>query len=47
MQGAYGGLIIIVIYATEEGRPLSEFFLITDDNNEIFTDSSDRILGDM
>lgn len=43
MQGAYGGLIMIIVYGGG-GIPPEEFFLITQDNLDILTQTSNRIL---
>ncbi len=42
MQGAYGGLIFILVIGGG-GNPPEEFFLITQDNLDILTQSSNRI----
>lgn len=44
MQGAYGGLIIILIYGAAEGAIEQEFELITQDNLFILTQTSQGIL---
>lgn len=43
MQGAYGGLIIVIFYGGGGGLP-EEDFLITQDNLDILTQTSLRIL---
>lgn len=43
MQGAYGGLIMIIMYGIGGLGP-EEFFLITQDNMDILTQTSNRIL---
>lgn len=43
MQGAYGGLIMILVYGGGGMFP-EEFFLITQDNIDILTQTSIRIL---
>jgi hypothetical protein len=43
MQGAYGGLIMIIVYGGG-GIPPEEFFLITQSNLDILTQTSNRIL---
>ena len=43
MQGAYGGLIVVIFYAGGNGVP-NEDWLITQNNLDIFTQTSDRIL---
>lgn len=43
MQGAYGGLIHIIFYGGG-GYPPEEFFLITQNNLDILTQTSQRIL---
>lgn len=43
MQGAYGGLIVIMMYAALEGAIEEEFALITDNNIFILTDLSQDI----
>lgn len=47
MSGAYGGLIIIIMYATGIGDlfPTTTFQLITQNNLDITTQSSDGILA--
>jgi hypothetical protein len=42
MQGAYGGLIIIVMYGSN--AVIDEDYLITQDNIDILTQTSNRIL---
>lgn len=44
MQGAYGGLIIVILYGGGSIAPMEEFYLITQDNIDILTQSSSRIL---
>ena len=44
MQGVYGGLIIIIMYAAGEGAIEEQFELITDDNIFILTDLSQGII---
>ena len=44
MQGAYGGLIIIILYGGGISSPFEEFYLITQNNLDIMTQTSDRIL---
>lgn len=44
MQGAYGGLIIVILYAGGVASPPEEFYLITQSNMDILTQDSDRIL---
>ena len=43
MQGAYGGLIVIIMYAGFEAAVEEEFALITDNNIFILTDLSQDI----
>lgn len=43
MNGAYGGLIVIIFYAGGNGIS-QEDYLITQNNLDIFTQTSDRIL---
>ena len=43
MQGAYGGLIIIIGYGAGAGIP-EDFFLITHTNLDIMTQLSQKIL---
>lgn len=43
MQGAYGGLIVILMYAGAEAAS-EGLFLITQDNLDIFTQDSLNIL---
>jgi hypothetical protein len=42
MQGAYGGLIHIIFYGGG-GYPPEEFYLITQNNLDILTQTSQRI----
>lgn len=44
MQGAYGGLIIILMYGAGEGAVEQEFELLTQNNLDIFTQTSQGIL---
>ncbi len=44
MQGAYGGLIIVILYGGGISAPVEEFYLITQSNMDILTQDSDRIL---
>lgn len=44
MQGAYGGLIVILMYAAAEIAVEEQFELITQDNLFIFTQTSQGIL---
>jgi hypothetical protein len=44
MQGAYGGLIVILMYAAGEGAIEEAFELITQNNIFIFTQTSQGIL---
>jgi len=44
MQGAYGGLIVIIMYAGAQAAVEEEFELITDNNLFILTDSSQGII---
>lgn len=43
MQGAYGGLIIVILYGGGSFMP-EEDFLITQSNIDILTQTSNRIL---
>jgi hypothetical protein len=43
MQGAYGGLIVIIMYAGGQVAVEEEFALITDNNIFILTDLSEEI----
>jgi hypothetical protein len=45
MQGAYGGLIVILMYAASEGAVETEFAIITQDNKFIMTQLSQDILA--
>jgi len=45
MQGAYGGLIVIIMYAAGEAAQEQEFALITQNNLFILTQNSDEILA--
>ena len=40
MQGAYGGLICILIYALGEGTQIDEFAILTESGIDITTESS-------
>jgi hypothetical protein len=42
MQGAYGGLIMVILYGGGANSP-EEFFLITQNNLDILTQTSQRI----
>lgn len=42
MQGAYGGLFIIILYGGGS-QPPEEFYLITQNNIDILTETSQRI----
>jgi len=44
MNGAYGGLIIIIIYGSGNGIIDNEVYLITQDNKDILTQTSQQIL---
>lgn len=44
MQGAYGGLVVIMIYGVGVESHDEDFALITDNNIFILTDNSDEIL---
>lgn len=44
MQGAYGGLIVIIMYAGNSSSPPTGTFLITQNNLDILTQSSNQIL---
>lgn len=44
MQGAYGGLVVIIAYAAAEAAKEEEFALITQDNIFILTQLSQEIL---
>ena len=45
MQGAYGGLICILIYGIGVGAVEEEFALLTQDDLFILTQNSDEILA--
>ena len=45
MQGAYGGLIVIIMYAGAQAAAEEEFALITQNNLFILTQNSDEILA--
>lgn len=45
MQGAYGGLICILMYGDGVNAEEEEFSLLTQDNLFIFTDLSQEILA--
>lgn len=44
MQGAYGGLIVIIMYAVNATDIDEEFALLTEDNRFILTETSQNIL---
>ena len=44
MQGAYGGLVIIMHYATAHAGPHDSFAILTEDSLPILTETSDEIL---
>lgn len=44
MQGAYGGLVVILIYATAEGGAQDGFAILTESSLPILTESSEEIL---
>jgi hypothetical protein len=46
MQGAYGGLIVIILYAGASAFPPNEgFFLQTDHTNFLLTDNTNLLLA--
>ncbi len=45
MQGAYGGLVIILLYGTGERTVGQELEIITQDNQNIQTQSSEDLLA--
>lgn len=44
MQGAYGGLVVIMIYGTFDSGPTVENELLTESDLPILTETSDEIL---
>ena len=44
MQGAYGGLVVIINYATGEAGSLDSFAILTESSLPILTETSDEIL---
>lgn len=44
MQGVYGGLVVILMYAAIENAEEQTFALITQSNLDIFTQASSDIL---
>ena len=44
MPGVYGGLIIILMYGTNETVAEQDFYLITQNGDDILTSTSQRIL---
>ena len=44
MQGAYGGLIIIILYGSGSSAPTDEFFLLTESGMDILTETLEPIL---
>lgn len=45
MQGAYGGLICVLIYGTFQSADEQEFSLLTQNDLDILTNLSDEILA--
>lgn len=43
MQGAYGGLVVIMIYGTFESGPEDEEAILTESDLPILTETSDEI----
>ncbi len=43
MQGAYGGLVVIMIYGTFESGPEDEEAILTESSLPILTEASDEI----
>ena len=43
MQGAYGGLVVIMIYGTYESGPEDNEAILTEDDLPILTEASDEI----
>jgi hypothetical protein len=44
MQGAYGGLVIIINYGTGEGGAQDQNAILTEDSLPILTETSEEIL---
>lgn len=44
MQGAYGGLVIIIHYGTAHAGPPDSFAILTESDVPILTETSDEIL---
>ena len=44
MQGAYGGLVVIIHYATAHAGPPDSFAILTEIGDPILTETSDEIL---
>lgn len=44
MQGAYGGLVVIINYATAQAGPLDSDAILTESSLPILTENSDEIL---
>jgi len=44
MQGAYGGLVVIMIYATGKSGSLDDFSILTESSLPILTETSDELL---
>lgn len=43
MQGVYGGLVVIISYASNSGTDADDEYLITQSNLDILTQTSERI----
>lgn len=44
MQGAYGGLVIIINYASGIASEEEEFVILTENNIQILTEASQQLL---
>jgi len=44
MQGAYGGLVVIIVYATAQAGPQDSFAILTETGVPILTETSQEIL---
>lgn len=44
MQGAYGGLVVIMIYGTAQAGPLDSDAILTENSLPILTETSDELL---
>lgn len=44
MQGAYGGLVVIMIYGTFDSPPIVEIQILTESDLPLLTETSEEIL---